>query len=75
MSIGYWFSKLLPIIYNIRKANITDSYHKFLGLTRSGDTMALSLVPVFQSETSFPQLLADVDTERTGTIVTSTIRH
>ena len=26
----------LPIIYEIRKVKITDSYHKFLGLTRSG---------------------------------------
>jgi hypothetical protein len=66
---------LLPIIYEIRKVKIAGSYHKILGLTRIGDTMAVSLIPVFQSETSFPQLLADVDTERTGTIVTSTIRH
>ena len=28
------FSSYLPIIYNIRKAKITDSYHKFIGLAR-----------------------------------------
>jgi hypothetical protein len=27
---------VLPIIYNIRKVKITESYHKFLGLTRIG---------------------------------------
>jgi hypothetical protein len=27
------FSSYLPIIYNIRKAKIAGSYHKFLGLT------------------------------------------
>jgi hypothetical protein len=30
------FSGYLPIIYNIRKVKITDSYHKFLGLTTIG---------------------------------------
>jgi hypothetical protein len=35
-------SILLPIIFNISEVKITDSYHKFLGLTRIGDTMAES---------------------------------
>jgi len=68
-------STYLPIIYNIRKANITDSYHKILGLTRSRDTMAKSLFPVYQCETSFPQFLADINTERTGTIMMRTSRQ
>jgi hypothetical protein len=33
-------SRFLPIIFNIRKAKITDAYHKILGLTRIGDNMA-----------------------------------
>jgi hypothetical protein len=32
----YSFSRFLPIIYYIRKAKITGSYHKILGLTKSG---------------------------------------
>jgi hypothetical protein len=34
-------STYLPIIYNIRKVNITDSYHNILRVGRSRDTMAL----------------------------------
>jgi hypothetical protein len=36
--------RLLPIIFNIREVKITESYHKFLRLTRIGDTMAVSLI-------------------------------
>jgi hypothetical protein len=35
-------SRYLPIIFNIREAKIAGSYHKILGLTRAGDTMAVS---------------------------------
>jgi hypothetical protein len=34
-------SNFLPIISNIGRIKITDSYHKFLGLTRIRDNMAL----------------------------------
>jgi hypothetical protein len=34
--------RVLPIIFSIGGVKITDSYHKFLGLTRMRDTMALS---------------------------------
>ena len=34
--------EVLPIIYNIRKVKIIDAYHKFLGLARVEDSMALS---------------------------------
>jgi hypothetical protein len=68
-------SRFLPIIFNIRKAKITDAYHKILGLTRIGDNMAVSLIPVFQYETLFPQFLADINTERTGTKVLITKRR
>jgi hypothetical protein len=35
-------SRFLPIIISFEEVEITESYHKFLGLTRSGDNMALS---------------------------------
>jgi hypothetical protein len=35
-------SRFLPIIISFEEVEITGSYHKFLGLTRIGDTMALS---------------------------------
>jgi hypothetical protein len=34
-------SGFLPNIFNIGEVKITDTYHKFLGLTRIGDNMAL----------------------------------
>jgi hypothetical protein len=37
-------SKYLPIIFNISEVKIAKSYHKFLGLTRIGDNMALSCI-------------------------------
>jgi hypothetical protein len=37
--------------------------------------MALSLFPVFQYEESFLQFLADINTERTGTITLTTKKH
>jgi hypothetical protein len=36
--------RYLPIIYNIRKVKITESYHNIWGLTRIGDNMAISLI-------------------------------
>jgi hypothetical protein len=36
--------------------------------------MALSLFPVFQYEASFPQFLADVDTNRAGAIKYTSIK-
>jgi hypothetical protein len=39
------FKSFLPIIYNIRKVKITESYHKNLGLARIRDTMAYSSIP------------------------------
>jgi hypothetical protein len=35
-------SRFLPIIYEIRKGKIAESYHRTLGLTRIGDNMAIS---------------------------------
>ena len=36
------FARFLPIMFNDRKAEVTDSYHKIYGLTRIGDNMAVS---------------------------------
>jgi hypothetical protein len=57
-----------------KKIVLDAQSHKFLGLTRIGDTMAKSLIPVFQCETSLPKFLANIDTERTGTKVLITKR-
>ncbi len=45
---GLDYSRYLPIIISFEEVEIADSYHKFLGLTRSGDTMALyDINPIF----------------------------
>jgi hypothetical protein len=36
--------------------------------------MANSLIPVFQCETSFPQVLADINTDRAGAIEYTSIK-
>jgi hypothetical protein len=37
-------STYLPIIISFKEVEITDTYHKFLGLTRIGNTMAVSWI-------------------------------
>ena len=66
---------VLPIISNIGSIKIANIYHNVFGMTRIGHCMALSLFPVFQYEASFPQFLADINTERTGTKEHTTKRH
>jgi len=42
------FSRFLPIILNIGQFKIPGSYHRFLGITRIGDTMTLyDINPIF----------------------------
>jgi hypothetical protein len=53
---------------------ITDSYHNILRGGMTKHTMALSLIPVFQCETSFPQVLADINTDRAGAIEYTSIK-
>jgi hypothetical protein len=64
----------LPITSNIGSIKITNSYHNIFRLTRIGDSMANSLIPVFQCETSFPQVLADINTDRAGAIEYTSIK-
>jgi hypothetical protein len=58
------FSRYLPIIYKIRKVKITESYHKFLGLSRSGDNMANSMILKPMSQ---PQYM-DILTKKAGSL-------
>jgi hypothetical protein len=53
---------------------IAKSNHNILRMGRSRDTMAYSLIPVFQCETSFPQVLADINTDRAGAIEYTSIK-